>query len=791
MLPSTARSRTRTTMGMAAAAIFALTLLLSSLAGAAAEDGHDADQPLNVSVDVTDHGAVATEVSTSISAVGTLPDGREALYLPSAGEPASLSVVDIHSGELIAFHEIGPKSLAGAIEVLPDGSAYFALRDGGGVILYHWNPVTDEVEQIVENPAGESVIRGMRMEDGILYGSTYPRSKVFAYDPETGSVRDYGSVTGDDSYADGFAVKDGIAYVGTGMEVGHAFTLDLETGEIAEMEVPEGYDDALTRFYSFQEVGDLVAMAFSPSIDGDFSATNTLFWDTTTEEWVCEGAIPGWLTLNSPFSAQTAEGQLFYKSEGEIWEFDSTDCSVTATGWIDSGLEETGDHRSLSLQAIPEGDSMSYRLIGLNRDSSFWTFDPTTGEHSFVEAAVPAPPLTAHSLHVGLDGRVYMGTYNGPGVLGRFDPASAEMEKLEGPSQADSWLNFGDEMLVGSYGNAVVHSGDPTQEWSWGENPEEQFRLIEGHEQDRIIDMATNGELAALGSVSDYGISGGALTLLDAAGNRETYRDLVDSQSTTSLAFGEHGLLYAGTAARGGIDGPASPLDAHLVVFDPESREVVDTLVPVEGNDVIAGLTVVGDSIWGVTNSSDLFEFDTTTGEVVQTHDLGVAESKSTWGLASTVQLHPDGFLYGIAGTEVFAFDPETGQQQILLDTSGYVRMDIADDGTIYVIDSTNLYELEIESDTSPPLSEQVQDLGAETTTYIDEGQIEGSLATRLENAASQALAKAETGHDRAAMTALRRYARYLENPNPADAITDEAREELSSRVDLILGSES
>lgn len=74
MLPSTARSRTRTTMGMAAAAIFALTLLLSSLAGAAAEDGHDADQPLNVSVDVTDHGAVATEVSTSISAVGTLPD---------------------------------------------------------------------------------------------------------------------------------------------------------------------------------------------------------------------------------------------------------------------------------------------------------------------------------------------------------------------------------------------------------------------------------------------------------------------------------------------------------------------------------------------------------------------------------------------------------------------------------------------------------------------------------------------------------------------------------------------
>src|SRR5690606_31166172 len=112
----------------------------------------------------------------------------------------------------------------------------------------------------------------------------------------------------------------------------------------------------------------------------------------------------------------------------------------------------------------------------------------------------------------------------------------------------DSFVTFGDQLVVGSYGNAVVHAGDPLAEWNWNTNPSQQFRPIDGHQQDRIVDQATDGNLIALATVSDYGVRGGALTLTNLAEYRETYRDLVEHQSTASVTFGNDGLVYAGTS---------------------------------------------------------------------------------------------------------------------------------------------------------------------------------------------------------------------------------------------------
>jgi len=772
---------------VAVATLASVSLAVVGAVGASADGVEDPVQELGLSADVTDHGVIAPEVSTSIAAVGTLADGTNVQYLPSAGEPASLSVVDTDTGELVAYHEIGPKTLAGSVEVLEDGSAYFALRDGAGVILYHWDAETDEVEQIVENPAGESVIRGMTMEDGTLYASTYPNSKVIAIDPQTGEVHDYGSVASDDIYADGFAVHDGMAYVGTGMQVGHAMTVDLETGEITELDVPAEYDEVLTRFYSFQQVGDLIAMAFSPSVDGDYEAMNTLLWDTTTEDWVCDGAIPTWPTLNRPYTDQTHDGRIYYRSQDEIWEFDSADCSVAATGWADTDLDETGNHRALSLRATGVGEEIEYSLIGLNRDGSFWSFDPETGEHETFQSEVPAPPLTAHSLHIANDNRIYMGTYNGPGTVGRFDIETQEMEQIDGPSQADEWLDFGDQLIVGSYGNAVVHAGDPNQEWEWGTNPAEQFRLITEHQQDRVAEMATDGELVALGTISDYGVAGGGLTLTDMTGEGETYRDLVEMQSTASVTFGADGLVYAGTANRGGLSSPHSPLDAHFVAFDPEAGEVVDAVIPVQDNQVVASVESVGESIWGLTVSAHLFEYDTAAGEITETYELDTATSGSTWGAASHVELHPDGLLYGISGTDIFAFDPQTGEQQILLDDLGYKRMDIAENGTIYVVDDTNLYEVTVDGDDGATPEERLATLHSATAGYIEDGQIEGPIAQQLSNALDQAVRHLDVGRERPGMVALQRFSRHLENPKPSDTVSQEAQQDLLAQVNAIL----
>ncbi|HLS15466.1 MAG TPA: hypothetical protein VK095_13225 [Beutenbergiaceae bacterium] len=740
-------------------------------------------------VEITDHGEVATEVNVRIAATGTLPDGRNVLYLLSDGEPVGLNVVDVATGELIADHLLPPKTIGAAIHAVDDNGAYLTVRDGSGAMLYYWDAGTDQIEEIAENPAGELAIRSLDSdEDGILYGSTYQRAKVFSYDPGSGEIHDYGSVVGDDSYADGLAVHDGVAYVGTGMEVGNAITLDLDSGEVASLDLPAEYREVITRFYSFEPVGDLIAMGFSPSLDDDFEGPNTLFWDTTNEEWTCEQGIPTWLSLNSPYTEQTQDGRLFYKSQGEIWVFDSNDCSVQATGWAETGLAETGSHRTLNLLTDLTGDEAHYLLIGVNNDGSFWSFDPETGDYEYFESEVTGAPLTTHSLHAGLDGHIYAGTYLGPGVIGRFDPSSGEFEQLGGPSQADTFLNFGNQMLVGSYGNAVVHMGDPTGEWDWGTNPEEQFRLIDDHQQDRVVGMDTDGELVALSTVSDYGVPGGALTLTDMDGYRETYRDLVENQSTAAATFGTDGLVYAGTGRRGGLDSPWSPEDAHLVTFDPEAGEVIDTVAPVADNTIVADLVAIDETIWGITSSGHIFGYDTTTAEVTGVHDLGTDEGTPVWGTGTLLEEHPtNGLLYGLSSGSIISFDPQEQRSQIITDDDDfYGRMVIADDGTLYAIDRTNLFSLDVGDSDQSPL-DRLTALQTATEEYRGAGEIAGPLAARLENALGQAARQLTDERHLPAVRTLGDFQRHLDPELDPEVITDQAREDLSNQAEDLL----
>lgn len=704
--------RTRRVALMAAALAAGGGLLSTGPATADAESPAP-DGDLGLTATAVDLGVAATERNIRTGAAGVLPDGTPVAYALSDGNPVSFNVINMDTGELISSFELPPKSVGAFPAIAPDGMVYFSVRDGKSSLVHRYDPATDEVEFLIESPTGEAVTRSMVVgEDGLIYGSTYPNARAFTYDPETGEVVDFGSVTGDDEYGWGLEESEGIMYVGTGIGAGHVMTVDTSTGEIAELPLPPEADAALTYFYEFQQVGDLIAMAFSPGIS---DGTNTLFWDTVDEEWACEGAIPRFLDLNGPFTKATPDGTMFYMSEDEIWSFDSADCSVEPTGWAAADLDD--DTRVIDMVMTGEGDAATPVLIGMNNDGSTWRFAPTTGEHETFESVVPGAPLTAHTVTSGPDDRIYVSTYLGPGAIGRYDPATEEITTLSGPGQASSLIGFGDQIVVGSYPGGVVHIGDPEQPWDWGTNPAQAFRLI-GDDQDRVIALATDDETVAMGTVSDYGVRGGSLTLSDMNGTVDVYRDLVDHQSVTSLTFGSDGLIYAGTGVRGGLSSQNSPLDAHLVVFDPDSREVVHAQVPVPDNDTVAALTFQGDTLWGLTNTGIVFSFDPSTQTVTSTTDLGTGQSPSPWGLASTLQAHPaDGLLYGIAGENLFAFDPATEEFQFLSEAE-YKRITITESGDIYAIGATNLYRIDIETG------------AAECTTTID-GTHDGALTVR------------------------------------------------------------
>ena len=600
---------------------------------------------------------------------------------------------------------------------------------------------------------------------------TYPSAKLFSYDPSDNTFRDYGSLTTDDAYAEALSVVDGVAYVGTGMAAGHLFAVDVATGAVTPMEPPPGYE-TITRYYKSSKVGDLIAFAFSPGLKG---GTNTLFWDTQSKEWACDGAIPGIVSLNGPYTDGTSDGRMFYKAQGEIWEFNSTDCSVQPTGWIDTGLENTGSHRTLDV--VEDGDAV--RLVGINNDGSFWVFNPADASHTLHTSVLPGNPLTAHSIHAATDGRVYIGTYLGPGAMGRFDPTTGEMETISGPSQADTMVTHREQLVVGSYGNAVVHAGDPNQPWDWSTNPTQLFRLVDGYDQDRIMAMDSNDELVAIGTVSEYGVQGGALTITDLDERRDTYRDLVPAQSVVAVAFGPDGLIYAGTSIRGGLSSPNSTEDAHLIAFDPVSEEVVKLEVPVPGNDVVASLVAVDTSIWGLTNSGHVFEFDTTSGNIVQTIDLDTGTTSSPWGLAASIHLHPDnGLLYGVANGQVFTVNPEVGTSQVLLNDHAYKRMDIADDGTVFIVDATDLYSFRPEASRPLNYQERLEMLNTALTLHAGSGDLPESMFEELQPILDRAIDHAQHERSTPSVQAVQHFLRTLaragaKHPVPRDVMSE------------------
>src|SRR5699024_2499668 len=142
--------------------------------------------------------------------------------------------------------------------------------------------------------------------------------------------------------------------------------------------------------------------------------------------------------------------------------------------------------------------------------------------------------------------------YLSSGVMGRIDPDTEEIESLRGPKQGDAIIAHGDQLVVSSYPAAVVHTGEPSADWSDFEQIL-QLGRVAPVEPYLIFGRGPVGVRVAAGSVPDYGQLGGALTPVDpATGQAEFQRDGVRPQSRGSLAQRD-GLIYGGTSIHGGL----------------------------------------------------------------------------------------------------------------------------------------------------------------------------------------------------------------------------------------------
>lgn len=643
------------------------------------------------------------------STVGTM-DGRSVAFLTYKGvagseNPAVLHGYDILTGELMVEAALPLADQARALAISSDGrlyiGTYFDQR------LWQFDPETKELRDLgsIEPTPTDAQPYGLCAgPDGQMFISTYKSAGLYSYDPGADKITKVANVpgsTGKNTYLHAVAwdSKSNDVYVASG-------------GDKAEIwRLADGGTGAQTRITTEENTPGLESEVFvmglwlySDHLVARTKNLNVLVVgvDGVVDHWDHTRAFTGYHVVPSLDGSK-----VYWTGAGvaELMEYDFEARTKTPTGKIlDSFI---GD-------AVwqPNGD-----LAGAGADCIFLL--TAAGEYSVVAPWEFTNPVAVQKLLAGPEGLMFASGY--PEGLAQVDTTGGGIvhPSLTGGQYESSIVRDG-QMYVGSYGNAVFSSFDPTQPTV---GPKAIFNGLE-QAQDRPFAMAYNPDRdeAYMGSVAGYGKVQGGVAVYDFATKEHTWftTEIVDavvddsgaeierSQSIISVAYNEFDkLLYIGTNVDGGLGAPDLPGAAKLVVWDPATRTKVRELYPVyeteqvDGEDAqvpraegITGLMVDPDGlVWGFAEGT-LFIYDPAREEVLETHrgiggKYGVG--KTYWAYAYQYRSAIDGQVYASTRGGLARIDSATREWTRLL-TEGAAFSQIDDRGDIYLSAGPNVY---------------------------------------------------------------------------------------------------
>ena len=120
------------------------------------------------------------------------------IYTVAQGKPCVFYVIDADNAIEINNFVLEGSNHSWGMCVTPDGSVYM----GGDGYLYHYNPLTDSLRNCGIAIVGETYFWRLAADsEGNVYGGTYPGGKVFQYNPQQDTFRDYGNLMEEQYYA--------------------------------------------------------------------------------------------------------------------------------------------------------------------------------------------------------------------------------------------------------------------------------------------------------------------------------------------------------------------------------------------------------------------------------------------------------------------------------------------------------------------------------------------------------------------------------------------------------------
>lgn len=610
------------------------------------------------------------------STVGKGPNGEEAIFAISNGNPAILNIIDVKTGENKSSHQLLGSSQAWGTAIDPNGNVYIAA----GPNLYKYTPESDSVANLGRAISTETTLWHIKSDnEGRIYGGTFPNGKLFMYDPATNQFTDYGSMVEGEQYSRSVAIYKDKVYVGMGTNA-HLIEFDPLTLEKKEITLPETYQNEKI-VYDLDVVKDLLFARITDS-------STLLIYDLKKHQWVNE--ITG--VKGIKVSPSGPKNMVYFNKDNELYSYNIKDHTLTATGFKD-----TWSNKGFGWVHLDEPGYTGPSLVSVLFNGKYWVYNPKSGQHKFVEAQMEGQPISIQSIGLGPDGNIYTSGYLSGGFA-RYSPSENKITSFSGFGQAENMISTEKYLYLGVYAGGDIYQYDPSKPYDHdpskvneATNPKRLFSL-RPYGQDRPFGFAEGDGKVFIGTVPDYGKLGGALTVLDEkSGNYEVFRNVVQDQSVISLQY-KNGLVYGGTSVSGGLGISPTTEEGKIFIFDPQTKVKIYEGTPLPGEKAIGALAFDEEGfLWGM-SPGKIFKFDPETKQIIQTKELFPYswEGVGHYWRGAFLSYDNAGYFYGSSTGKLFKFNPSTWEVEVLETNAALFAKDL--NGSLYFARGTELY---------------------------------------------------------------------------------------------------
>lgn len=631
--------------------------------------------------------------------------GRLYAYVAVVGD--LFSVVDVERNVLVDLKEMPGIGTAYAHQIATDGKVYVAGDKG---VLYVYDPETREAKKIGTVLCGHQVWSIAADEAANVYLGTYKAggAHVVKYNSSNKKFEDLGKADpiGSSDYVRSMAYMDGKLYLGIGLAA-KVHVMDLRNQNKITDITPENLHERIKK----DPTEGFVQLVYSIGIAGntllahmDYGKRDALlFYHIDSQKWDNkaifqedvidkEGNSVGvWNFTHLP----VYEDYAYVIYNRHLME-------------INHKTLETKDYITKYPYGLRGGTVIKKDgnpvVITLSRGGEFVFMDVVAKTTSYSSVAIKGAPLGLHNLAAANNGKLYLSTYPGGPKGGEYDPITGEIT-LYNQGQAEGMVaGKEDTMYFGIYPGAAIQSMNTREPGTFTS----LFEMKTGYKQDRPYIMQYIDDLLLIGSIPDYGLTGGALTIYNPIdGSKKVYKNVVEKQSIVGLAMMD-GIIYGSTSIKGGLGIEAgSPLlptePPKIFVWDVAKEKKLGeyTLdIPGLNTPIISGLGFDKyGNLWGAADGV-LFTWDRVNNKVAKYKNIyPEVQNRGMWRPVH-IKFGEDGLLYTDLGGFITVVDYSSEDWvHLTLSTAGkeIAFIELADDKegkqNIYFIENeeTNL----------------------------------------------------------------------------------------------------